>query len=122
MNIGNTFLRGAIEQITGNLVCDQIFEFLFLKQGQFLGIWTGSAVPDFQLYHGGFYGEVTADDKVILVKTHGFGKKAAKAGYKKAILLIRKPEEAILAKWNQQKTRTHTGIAKGDTYDTEGRI
>ncbi|XP_055346240.1 WSCD family member CG9164-like [Paramacrobiotus metropolitanus] len=96
---GNTYLRGAIEQITG--------------------IWTGSAVPDFQLYHGGFYGEVTADSKVIVVKTHGYGKKATKANYKKVILLVRKPEDAILAKWNQYKTRTHTGIAQGDSYDTE---
>ncbi|OQV24781.1 putative WSCD family member [Hypsibius exemplaris] len=95
---GNTFLRGALEQITG--------------------IWTGSSVPDYQLYHGGFYGEVTNDEKVILIKTHSFGKKAVKANYKKAILLIRKPEDAILAKWNQYKTRTHTGIAKADTYDS----
>lgn len=85
-----------------------------------VGIWTGSIVPDYQLYHGGFYGEVTANEKVILIKTHGFGKKSSKAGFKKAVLLIRKPQESVLAKWNQQKTRTHTGIAKGETYDTEG--
>ena len=35
---------------------------------------------------------------------------------------MRKPEDAILAKWNQYKTRTHTGIAKADTYDSGGKI
>jgi hypothetical protein len=85
-------------------------------------MWTGSAVPDYQLYHGGFYGEMNNDDKVLLIKTHGFGKKAAKANYKKAILLIRKPEDAILAKWNQYKTRTHVGIAKAETYESRGKL
>ncbi|GAV08051.1 hypothetical protein RvY_17802 [Ramazzottius varieornatus] len=95
---GNTWLRGAIEQATG--------------------IWTGSSYPDNELYNGGFYGELVNDQKVIVIKTHTFGKKATKHNYQKAILLIRKPEDAILAKWNQYKTRTHTGIAKGESYDT----
>ena len=84
-------------------------------------MWTGSSYPDNELHTGGFYGELVNDEKVIMIKTHTFGKKASKHNYQKAVLLIRKPEDAILAKWNQYKTRTHTGVAKAESYQTRGR-
>ncbi|EEB20243.1 conserved hypothetical protein [Pediculus humanus corporis] len=91
---GNTWVRYLIQQATG--------------------IHTGSVYKDFGLLKNGFPGEYIADSSVIVVKTHEKGP-AAHRGYKKAVLLIRDPMQAIQAEFNRQGGG-HVGFASPDRY------
>lgn len=80
----------------------------------FSGIFTGSVYKDFALLRNGFPGESLTNGHVLAVKTHESGP-MARAQFQKAILLIRKPSEAILAEFNR-RAAGHIGHAGRDKY------
>ena len=43
---------------------------------------------------------------VLLLKTHQYGKSIEKKGYKQAVVLLRKPMDAILAEFNRRALRS----------------
>ena len=78
------------------------------------GILTGSVYKDFALLRNGFPAESVKDGRVLVVKTHESGE-PARSLFKKAILLVRKPSEAILAEFNR-RAAGHIGHAGRDKY------
>ena len=90
---GNTWLRYLLQQATG--------------------LMTGSVYCDHDLLNNGFPGEGVTNGSVIVVKTH----ECDRNKFKKAVLLIRDPYEAILAEFNRRNSATnghlgHVGRAK----------
>lgn len=78
---GNSWLRHLLQQTTG--------------------IATGSEYVDFSLKYHGFLGEGITNSSVLVVKTHEYGNTTL-IKYDRAILLIRAPEEALLAEFNRR--------------------
>jgi len=78
------------------------------------GIFTGSVYKDFALLRNGFPGESVKNGRVLVVKTHESGL-SARSQFQKAILLVRKPSEAILAEFNR-RAAGHIGHAGRDKY------
>ncbi|CAG7733247.1 unnamed protein product [Allacma fusca] len=78
------------------------------------GILTGSVYKDFALLRNGFPAESIKDGRVLVVKTHESGE-TARSLFQKAILLVRKPSEAILAEFNR-RAAGHIGHAGRDKY------
>jgi hypothetical protein len=119
---GNTWLRYLLQLSTGKgnneciviqlasiVGCGSTF---FLNSLQ--GVFTGSVYKDFALLRNGFPGESVSNGQVLVVKTHESGP-PARAQFDKAILLIRKPSEAILAEFNR-RAAGHIGHAGRDKY------
>lgn len=81
---------------------------------RFLGVFTGSVYKDFALLRNGFPAESVTNGRVLVVKTHESGS-PARSLFEKAILLVRKPSEAILAEFNR-RAAGHIGHAGRDKY------
>jgi len=77
-------------------------------------VFTGSVYKDFALLRNGFPGESVTGGSVLVVKTHESGP-SARSPFAKAILLIRRPSEAILAEFNR-RAAGHIGHAGRDKY------
>lgn len=69
---------------------------------------------DFALLRNGFPAESVTNGRVLVVKTHESGQ-SARSLFEKAILLVRKPSEAILAEFNR-RAAGHIGHAGRDKY------
>jgi hypothetical protein len=69
---------------------------------------------DFALLRNGFPAESIKDGRVLVVKTHESGE-TARVQFQKAILLVRKPSESILAEFNR-RAAGHVGHAGRDKY------
>lgn len=116
---GNTWLRYLLQLSTGGCEGgggDLCICFFMRISGSWvsIGIFTGSVYKDFALLRNGFPGESITDGRVLVVKTHESGP-AARNHFQKAILLIRKPGEAILAEFNR-RAAGHIGHAGKDKY------
>ncbi|OXA52396.1 WSC domain-containing protein 2 [Folsomia candida] len=81
---------------------------------EWVGIFTGSVYKDFALLRNGFPGESITNGRVLVVKTHESGP-MARAQFQKAILLVRKPAEAILAEFNR-RAAGHIGHADWSSF------
>ncbi|KAK3106159.1 hypothetical protein FSP39_013966, partial [Pinctada imbricata] len=64
------------------------------------GIITGGVYKDTALLKKGFPGESITNSSVILIKTHRWGMKE-RAKYKRAVLLLRNPYDALIAEFNR---------------------
>jgi len=80
----------------------------------YAGVFTGSVYKDFALLRNGFPAESITNGRVLVVKTHESGS-SARSLFEKAILLVRKPSEAILAEFNR-RAAGHIGHAGRDKY------
>ena len=67
-----------------------------------------------------FPGEIYQDKRVIVIKTHRYNKNEI-YNYKRAILLIRNPFDAILAEYNREVKHNQTETAGEDRFKSEGK-
>ena len=81
------------------------------------GIYTGSKYngrADPELWQLGYYGEGIHNGSVIAVKTHGLVERRYR--YRRAIVVIRNPYDAMFADFNRRATGSHTGVAPAWSY------
>ncbi|XP_059608231.1 WSCD family member AAEL009094-like [Phlebotomus argentipes] len=91
---GNTWLRYLLQQVTG--------------------ILTGSVYSDYDLMMTSFPAEGVHNSSVLVVKTHEHGP-LVWGQFRRAVLLVRDPQGAILAEFNRQNAG-HLGIASEDLF------
>lgn len=66
------------------------------------GYYTGSIYSEPALYKY-FKGEMTADVSTIAIKTHSPANEEKYRGYRRAVVIIREPGEAVMAETNRLK-------------------
>ena len=86
----------------------------------FPGIYTGTIYIDYQLQGRGFKGEGHKYNDVIAVKTHtAFNYQ--RPGFKRCILILRNPYDAIWAEFNLLRTQTHIRIAEPAEWENQSK-
>ncbi|KAK7095157.1 WSCD family member GA21586-like [Littorina saxatilis] len=96
---GNTWMRHLLQQLSG--------------------VYTGSVYNrhgDPELWAQGYYGEGVANGSVVAVKNHGTPGFRGRGRYKRAIVVIRNPYDAMFADFNRRATGSHTGVALLRSY------
>ena len=82
-------------------------------------MYTGSVYNYGGLIKGGFPGERYTDGRVIAVKTHHSGLQD-KDKFRRVVLLLRNPFDAILAEFNRQKAKGQTKTINREAFNAEG--
>ena len=98
---GNTWSRHLIQQLSG--------------------VWTGSLYNDPDLGKGGFNAEGVHDSRVSVIKTHWpYVKPNATAveRYPRTVLVVRSPQECLLAEYHRRYSSKHTGLAPDELFNT----
>ena len=85
----------------------------------FLGYYTGSVYNDNSLKKAGFLGESKRDGSVIAIKSHDY-KKIRHCD--KAIILIRNPYKALIAKMNRRTSASHIYRGDADIFKLKGEL